>query len=208
MLDGEDELIAKVSTRIETEKVKVENSFEGLIQNFTTLCNKAKQEIFSNLDNQLINIRSNYRYYKRKVNKYYGKQIESEDIELTTERGIVTAINKCETVADLECLVKQINDEMAENKYLDSLDDRTNGMNEILAELKHFIKTQGELLPKSQFSDPMQAQNPIIKLHKAFADFAEAIPYIENEIVQLSFNSSITYLNKVQTSLERKPRWF
>ena len=190
-LDGEDEIISKLSSHIEAEKFKVEICFGEILQAFTNLCNKTKQEILVNLDNQLLNLRYNYRYYKGRINKYYGKQTEDEISELTTERGIYSSINKCESSADLEYLVRQINDEINENKVLDSLGNRVEGMSNVLKELKTSLKIQGELLPRTPFLDPMQSQETIEKLQKAVTEFLEDASAFENQIFKFSSSGGI-----------------
>ena len=190
-VEGEDEIISKISTHIEAEKIKVEISFGEIVQTFNTLCNRAKQEILSNLDTQLFNIKYNFRYYKGKLNKFYGKQTESELAELTTETGLFSAINKCESAADLEFLIRQINDEIYENRFLDCLgNSRTEGMSNALKELKNTLKSQGDIMPKTRFSDPVQSQTTIESFQKTMSTFFEEAASMENDIAQLSLGSS------------------
>ena len=190
VLGGEDEIIAKISAHIEAEKFKVEISFGEIIQTFSTLCSKAKHELLNNLDTQLFNFRNNYRYYKEKINKYYEAGTEKASSPFKTESGMVSAINKCGTAAELEVLVNQIKGEMFENKFLSSLDDKTGGMNNILKELRNYIKAQGELLPKTLFSDPMKLQSITEKLEKTLSDFVNEISSIENEFVPFTSRDS------------------
>lgn len=190
VLDSEDEVVSRLSTYIEAEKLKVETSFGDLIQQFNTLCIKAKQDILANLDNQLHNIRFNYRYYRGKLDKYYGKQSETELPKLTTERGIITAINKCESSTDLEYLIKQINDEMNENKFFDNQGDGIEGRKKALAELSTMIKTRSEILPKTRFSDQDQSQKNTDSFFKSMSTFMDEISCFENEVMQLNLFGS------------------
>lgn len=190
VLDSEDETVSKLSAYIEAEKLKVENSFAEITQMLNTICMKSKQEIFTNLDKQLHKLRFNYRYYKDKLNKFYGKQTEKELSELTTEKGIITAINKCESSADLEFLIKQINNEMNENKFYNSYDDRSEGMKHVLKELSNTIQSQKHILPKTQFSDQERSQKSMAEFQKAMNAAIDKIGYLDCEISQVSFNSA------------------
>ena len=189
-LNSEDEIVSKISTHIEAEKFKVEVSVGEIFQNFNTLCNKTKQELLSHLDNQLSNIRYNFRYFKEKVNKFYGKQTKTELSALTTEKGIISGINKCETAADLEFLIKQINETISENK---SFENKAEGMSSILSGLKNSIQSQGELRPTTVFSDPMEAQTFIEAFQKTMNDFIGGASRCENGILLLTFQSTNSY---------------
>ena len=185
LLDGEDEIIAKLSAHIEAEKFKVEISFGEIVQTFSTLCSSTKQQILSNLDSQIYAFRNNFRFLKRKVNKYYKNQTDNDKFTLTTEKEIVSTINKCESASDLESLIKQINEELRENMFLDSLDCRTEGVSLMLEEMKNSIRSTEDKLPRTQFSDPIELQSMIDKLEKALKDFIGGVCSIENEILEL-----------------------
>lgn len=204
VLEGEDELISKVSAHIESEKLKVEVSFGEIIQDFNSLCNKAKQELFVDLDNQLLNFRNNFLYYKKRLNKFYGKETESETAALTTESGIISSINNCESSADLEFLIKQIYDEIRESGLFESFSNRTEGISVMLKELKNSIKKQGELLPTTIFSDPMKSQEIIEKLKKPLAQFAQEAHRIEHKIMPLSMSSSYEFDSKIVTNSDHQ----
>ena len=186
-MNDEDEIISKLSSHLEAEKFRVEIAFGEVIQIFNDRCNTAKQQILSHLDNQLFNLRYNYRYYKEKLHKYYGKQTENEIPAFATERDIFSSINKCESAADLELLIRQNNDKFSENKLLESLSSsKTEGKSKILKKLKAWLKSQSELLPKTLFSDSMKSQASIEKLQTALTEFISEASIFENEIFQFS----------------------
>mgnify|MGYP000856086397 FL=1 len=181
-LSSEDEVVVGVSAQIEAEKFKVEISFGELIQSFTNLCNKAKHELLNDLDTQFSTFRNNYRYLKDKISKYYGKETAKEIPAFNTESGIVSAINKCETTADLEALIEKIKSEMTEVKHLYGLSGKNGGISDILKELRNSIKTQAEKPPKTPFSDHMELQKLTEKIQNTLKDLVKGACFIENEI--------------------------
>lgn len=96
IVDGDDEF----SAHIDAEKRNVEKAFADIVDSFSELCNQMKTDVLANLDSQLNNFRA--------IQKSNSESCGNSN-ELTTEDGIISAINNCKSTTDFEKLMKTIN---------------------------------------------------------------------------------------------------
>ncbi len=71
-LSQKDLSIEILTHHIEQEKQKVENAFNTILQEFTQLCHSTKEDIFRQLDNQIVFSSSNYKYFKSTLDRYFN----------------------------------------------------------------------------------------------------------------------------------------
>jgi len=150
-LSQEDLSIENLSHHIEQEKQKIENAFNTILQEFTELCHSTKEDIFRQLDEQIVCLSSNYKYFKDKVDRYFHKASQND-----VNPDKVTLLEKLNQYTDTngaEILIKKIKDDIL--KAAASQEPLTEIKNH-LENLSIELKLQSSIFPKSRFHDETQ----------------------------------------------------
>mmetsp|Transcript_7087 Transcript_7087/g.6341 ORF Transcript_7087/g.6341 Transcript_7087/m.6341 type:complete len:223 (+) Transcript_7087:100-768(+) len=136
-LANEDDCLSKLTLHIEEEKTRINDGINLLLQEFTMLCHNKKELIFKNLDLQLINLKSNFTYYKSKLDKYFGQEGQENNM---TKEDIIYKMDQCNTIDDFEVVVKNIKDDMAEASLTGDADQKLKEIKEGMTELCCMLK--------------------------------------------------------------------
>jgi len=88
-----------------------------LLNTFSTLCFKIKEDIFRKLDDQVTTLKQNYGYYKSKLNNFYSKTEEVNNNP--TKEEIVNRLNRAPKIDAYELIIKNICDDLSETKILE-----------------------------------------------------------------------------------------
>ena len=150
-LASENEIVEKLSHHIEKEKSIVNDSITQLLESFTILCHKKKEESFRNLDCQLANLKANYKYYKTKLNKFYNKNDE-DDLNPSKDE-IIAKVNKASSLEEFEFIIKNIKDDVAESKIGEGgIDKKILAIKEAIQDMALNLKHQASVFPKTMFT--------------------------------------------------------
>jgi len=142
-LEFEEIRLKKLVEHIEAEKAKVEAGFKQIMKEFYKMCAEVQAEMFENLDKQYINLKSNYDYYRSKINRYYKSETSGKDDEdelILSESKIYEKINECDTIDDFEVLIKNILDDFEEHDGLKDETDKLVILKEAIKNLNQSIK--------------------------------------------------------------------
>mmetsp|Transcript_32320 Transcript_32320/g.29148 ORF Transcript_32320/g.29148 Transcript_32320/m.29148 type:complete len:117 (+) Transcript_32320:415-765(+) len=115
------------------------------------MCKARKDELYENLDKQLINFKTNYGYYKTKLERYFNPS-SADDLILTKDK-IIEKINNCSETEDLDLLIKNIKDEMEENQTMATVDNWQEYVMSGFKDAAATIRDQAKQLPVSKFNN-------------------------------------------------------
>mmetsp|Transcript_7338 Transcript_7338/g.6682 ORF Transcript_7338/g.6682 Transcript_7338/m.6682 type:complete len:266 (-) Transcript_7338:381-1178(-) len=206
-LDFEDTHLAKLKDHIEAEKARVEAGFKQIMKEFYKMCAEAQAEMLENLDRQYINLKSNYDYYRSKINRYYKSETsgkEDEDELILSESKIYEKINECETIDDFEVLVKNILDDFEENEGLKNETNKLAAIKDSMKTLNEDIKAQLKAIPTTVFNEIKSVSDHVSKLEDCVKDYLEKTKQIEPELYQLSMSKGMGFDSKSVTKANEK----
>ena len=176
---------------IEREKQKIQENFNSLLQEFTLLCHKKKEEISTKLDLQLIFLKNNYAIYKNKIDKYENNNSQKLDIN-----SLLDKVNQCKDTQEMEMFVKNLKEDI----ILPSAYDPQSHL-EDLKDFSQELKKQSNKVPRADFP-----QSLIEEVKKLFQDFSEIQdPIHEMSGKNLSFDSKI--VTKARDATLINPVW-
>lgn len=108
-LADEETILLKLQLHIENEKHKADDAFNSLLQAFTLMCHKKKQEVFKVFDDQYLHLKANLASYRGKLQKYFPEgNSEREKFDQST---LINKINSCNSTEDFEMYIKHLKDE-------------------------------------------------------------------------------------------------
>jgi len=201
-LSREDENLAKLSQHIEKEKLLVDQAVTEILNEFTLLCHKTKEEIFKNLDNQVGNLKANYKYYRGKLNKFYSKN--DEDSLNPSKDDLLDQLNRTSRLEEFEYIVKNIKDDMAEAKLTEgSFDQKITQIKNSIKEMADTLKTQSTGLPRVNFTVESSFEE-LIKGHKEInLPYFDDAFYLQNNIIEFNMANIVIIDSKILKSFEQ-----
>lgn len=185
-LSKEDENLEKLSVHSEKQKAIVEQAITELLNEFTLVCHKTKEDLFRQLDAQAENLKSNYKYYKSKLNKFYSKS--DEDNLNPSKEEIISKLGRAQRLEHFEFIIKNIKDDMAESRISEgTLDQKIAAIKETIKDMAETLKTQASTFPVLDFT----VESNLDALLKEFKD-DHVKPYFEQH---LNLQNAITEFN-------------
>jgi len=151
-LSKEREVVDVFTQHIESTKAKVAETINEALTIVTKLLNNKEKELIRSLDHQLISLKANYAYYKKKIEMFYNQEMAAEFP--TTREKMVEIINSFETTQDLEVFVKQVRDDLNS--------DPQERDHEIIGKLRNFSQDlikQSSCWPKYSSADLDKKEN-------------------------------------------------
>jgi len=171
-----------------------------MIQEFTLLCHRKKNEISTQLDKQLATLKFNYSYYKSKLDRYYNKERENE---LNPDKGaLISRINQCKDTNQAELLVKSIEEDLLEASSRENLEQNIHRIKENFINLAQTLQDQTKSLPNTKFSDQTTIDASLNHFREAADSLMEDFVEINNGIYELSFTGFISIDSKLITKQE------
>jgi len=194
-LSQEEQDIEKLTHHIEQEKQRVGDAFNAILQEFTLLCHSKKEDIFRQLDKQLVCLKLNYTYYKSKIDRYYSKSNENE---LNPDKDtLIEKMNQCQDTNEAEVLVKNIKDDILEaTTYKDpqiKIAEIKDGLNNLAIELKR----QSAIFPQSSFHDLAAIEDSLKKFKDVVNPLMEDFSEIDNQIYEFSLSQATSIDSKI-----------
>jgi len=194
-LSQEEQDIEKLTHHIEQEKQRVGDAFNAILQEFTLLCHSKKEDIFRQLDKQLVCLKLNYTYYKSKIDRYYSKSNENE---LNPDKDtLIEKMNQCQDTNEAEVLVKNIKDDILEaTTYKDpqiKIAEIKDGLNNLAVELKR----QSAIFPQSSFHDLAAIEDSLKKFKDVVNPLMEDFSEIDNQIYEFSLSQATSIDSKI-----------
>ena len=181
----EDTKTKALAEHIEREKQKLDETFNFLLEEFTLICRKKKEEISAKLDMQLVLLKNNYALYKSKIDKYYHNQKQEFD-----QSSLLQRINQCEDSQQLEMLVKNLKEDILQQSNNHSLSPQ-DFQNDFKAFVNEFNK-QSNKTPRSIFNDFSSRQKSLEGVKNLLQELSEIQdPVQELSGRNLSFDSKI-----------------
>lgn len=199
-LSSENESVEKLSYHIEKEKEKVGEAFNNILQEFTLLCHSKKEEIFRQLDKQVLTLKLNYNYYKSKIDKYYNK--DKEDELNPDKETLVHRINNCHDTNEVEVLVKNIKDDILEASTYKDPKVKMNEIKEGINGLAQELKKQSTVFPKSSFEDYSTVESSVKKFKDAISPLMEEFTTINEQIYEFSLSQATFIDSKILKKAE------
>mmetsp|Transcript_10266 Transcript_10266/g.8815 ORF Transcript_10266/g.8815 Transcript_10266/m.8815 type:complete len:132 (+) Transcript_10266:484-879(+) len=129
-------------------------------------------------------MKSNFIYYKSKLDRYFNP--DAQDEYMMSKSKIVSKMNDCNSIQELEVLIKNIKDEMEEEENLKSSPDRKKDIMEAMTEVSKVMKDSCTNLPKSVFHTTATFKEHFDKLEAQFTPYLDHFVDVDPNITQLS----------------------
>ncbi len=190
--------IAKLEEYVEQERQKVGQQFDAIAEEFSTLVENKRIEVFKKLDDQVNNLKANYAYYQSKLDQYFGK----DTTEYPTREQLSEKINKSGNYEDLENCIRSIKDDMQEiSMYGKDPETRAKEIRAALTEFSEIVVQNSKSFPETVCSNDERTK----ELQKTFADstkkFFEFMGDIANPIELISLSET----GRIDSLIAKKP---
>ena len=187
-LKDEETSVSALKKYIDTEKDKAEAAFSMIIDEFTNICLKKKEEFFTKLDKQVENLQTNFKYYQEKLDKNFGKVDESA---YPDKVAIYQKLNACKSYDEADTYVKTLKDDMIEiSMYGNDPETRSKELRIALKEFSSAIIKNCKNFPETCFSTNEKANEIKDKLQATVAPLFENILEITHPIDSLSLSET------------------
>ena len=199
-LKDEETSVAALKKYIDAEKDKAEVAFSMIIDEFTNICLKKKEELFTKLDKQVENLQTNFKYYQEKLDKNFGKVDESA---YPDKEAIYQKLNACKSYDEVDTYVKTLKDDMIEiSMYGNDSETRSKELRIALKEFSSAIVKNCKNFPETCFSTNEKANEIKDKLQATVAPLFENILEITHPIDSLSLSETGRIGSVIVTKLE------
>ena len=140
-LSGQAESLESLSKHIEGEKKKVEHVFEMITKDFLRVIEEKKNEYLYSLDQQLFNLRYWYIFFDKQIKKNYPTP---DDIPFLfpTKEDLNNKLQKISNSTQLTAFVRNLKEDLNENKLVPVRTDPKTFLNNLKAELTKLEKTK------------------------------------------------------------------
>ena len=187
-LKDEETSVTALKKYIDAEKDKAEVAFSMIIDEFTNICLKKKEELFTKLDKQVENLQTNFKYYQEKLDKNFGKVDESA---YPDKEAIYQKLNACKSYGEVDTYVRTLKDDMIEiSMYGNDPETRSKELRIALKEFSSAIVKNCKNFPETCFSTNEKANEIKDKLQATVAPLFENILEITHPIDSLSLSET------------------
>lgn len=134
LLSKQSQVLDKFKQNVKEEKLKVENIFEELIQDFLRIVNKKKIEFTYALDQQLATLRYWYIQFEKQVKKTYPNP-EDLPFLFPSEPELVDNLKKVSDAMELMAFIRNIKEDLTDNQLSKAQEEREKHLKEIYKDL-------------------------------------------------------------------------
>jgi DNA-binding ferritin-like protein len=187
ILEKQTDNLSVLSKHIEEEKKRVDLKFDEITKDVFKMINQKRDEYFHMLDKQLFNYRYGFIFFEKQLRKAFPKE---DDAGLyPTKEELFTKLSKLQNATQMMAFVKNIKEDLNENKLLSDEDSKNVSHDEAR---RNLIKTISKKLEAYKFKGPtlIDPEADMTKLkeefEKATTKLLDGVFTLNNEIEDIA----------------------
>jgi len=149
VLIKEKEIVKEMEQKINCQKDDIKKLIAETIEIFTTLCNKKKDDLINQFDEQLWIFKTNFSLFRQEIKKFYGVPIHAQDNLDAATNKMISDANELETSEEFQIFINNLKCQIENLEHLKACDDdKLSQHRESIKNLSMLIKDQIDLKPR------------------------------------------------------------